>query len=195
MRMTLVLPSLLLALAASTTTSTPARADDAPDVDVDDLRTFKRRRFPLLPTAGLVLGPSFGAPTTRFFGGAWLGAAHYPMSGPHTFFWSLAGALEVQSAGDEIALPWGVDLRLGSAWFSTTRRYLLQGTVYLLGGYRFASALDSGSARFGIGASSPAFFLGAVRTIFFPVPSTLELVGVLPRDAPARFELRFGWSY
>ncbi|HVK68199.1 MAG TPA: hypothetical protein VM694_27260 [Polyangium sp.] len=194
MRMTLALPSLLLALAASTTTSTPARAD-APDVDVDDLRTAKRRRFPLLPTAGLVLGPSFGAPTTRFLGGAWLGAAHYPMSGPHTFFWSLAGALEVQSAGDTIALPWGVDLRLGSAWFSTTRRYLLQGTVYLLGGYRFASALDIGSARFGIGASSPAFFLSAVRTIFLPVPSTLELVGVVPRDAPARFELRFGWSY
>ncbi|MDI1480463.1 hypothetical protein [Polyangium sp. y55x31] len=195
MRLTLALPSLLVALAALTTITTPARGGDAPDVDVDDLRTFKRRRFPLLPTAGLVLGPSFGAPKTRFLGGAWLGVAHYPMSGPHTFFWSLAGALEVQSAGDEIALPFGVDLRLGSAWFSTTSRYLLNGTVYLLGGYRFGSALDIGAARFGIGASSPAFFLGAVRRIFLPVPSTLELVGVIPRDASPRFELRFGWSY
>jgi hypothetical protein len=195
MRMTLALPSLLLAFAASLATSAPARAYDAPDVDVDDLRTFKRRRFPVLPTVGIVLGPSFGAPRARFLGGAWLGVAHYPMQGPNTFFWSLAGALEVQSAGDDLAVPFGVDLRLGSAWFSSQSRYLINGTVYALGGYRFESALDIGSARFGVGASSPALFLAAARRIFLPLPSTLELIGVLPRNAPARFELRFGWSY
>jgi hypothetical protein len=193
--MTLAFPSLLLALAASTTTITPARADDAPDVDVDDLRVAKRRRFPLLPAVGLVLGPSFGAPETRFLGGAWLGFAHYPMQGPNTFFWSLAGALEVQGKDNDLALPFGVDLRFGAAWFSPTSRYLLNGKVYFLGGYRFGSALDTGSARFGIGASSPALFLATVRRVFLPLPTTLELLGVIPRDAPARFELRFGWSY